>query len=88
MIVEASKAKEFIFEDEERETFFISKSLDKILEKSDNKLYHVYAVLDTQVGEKLFQMDWSYGGEPIIMRVFLHKGYLLKYYDYYKIVEL
>lgn len=85
-----AKAKEFMFVDKHRETIWFSKDLDKLLEKQTDtyKLSHIYAILDTEVGEKLFTLDYAYSGEIIIMRLFLHKKYMLDYYWFYKVKEL
>ena len=42
-------------------------------------LIGIYAVIDTPSGEKLFNLDYSYDGEPMIMDVFVHKKTYLEY---------
>lgn len=80
--MDKEKAKEFIFYDMfspgDKETIYISKDLDKLIEMNDGSLNSIYAVVDTESGEKLFCMDFAYSGEPIIMQVFLHKDYFMK----------
>lgn len=84
------KAKEFILmpvliDDK----IFISKSLDKILEKNgDDGLIGVYGVIDTPDGEVLMTTDWSYSGKPIMMRRFLHKKFFINEFTTKKIIRL
>lgn len=78
--MDKEKAKEFIFYDNLEEKIYISKDINKLIELNDASLCGIYAVVDTENGEKLFEMDFAYSGEPIIMRVFLHKDYFMKYY--------
>lgn len=46
---------------------------------NDGKLHLIYAVVETESGDTLMEMDWSYAGEPIIMRRFIHKEFLIKF---------
>ena len=84
------KAKEFILmpvliDDK----IFVSKSLDKILEKNgDDSLIGVYGVIDTPDGEVLMTTDYSYSGEPIMMRRFLHKKFLINEFTTKEIIYL
>lgn len=80
--MDKEKAKEFIFIDNIEDKIYISKNLDSLIELNDGSLIGIYAVVDTEGGEKLFEMDFAYSGEPIIMRVFLHKKYVMDYYHY------
>lgn len=87
--MEKEKAKEFIVKN--RNKIYITKDFDKAIEKTEHqKAWEVCAVLDTEVGEKLFNMAYSYNGEPIIMgtRVFVHKEYYLRYYSWCEIINL
>lgn len=70
-------------------SFYISKDVQTLIELNPrHNLIWIYAVVDTENGEKLFEMDFAYSGEPIIMRVFLHKKYFMDYHWTAKIVEL
>ena len=87
--MDKEKAKEFIFHDiEHDDKIYISKDIDKLIELNEGSLTGIYAVVDTEIGEKLFEMDFAYSGEPIIMRVFLHKKYFMDYYDSSEIIKL
>ena len=89
--MEAANAKEFMYfvnGISHYGTVYVSKTLDKILEKSDNSLAFVYGVIDTPSGEKLMHMDWSYSNEPILMDVFLHKDYIMNYYEDAEFINL
>lgn len=86
--METSKAKEYLYKDMNNRKIYIAKDLYKILELTDNELFFVYAVIDTPNGEKLFEMDYSYSGEPIVMRVLIHKDYYMKAHRSYKVINL
>lgn len=88
--MDKEKAKEFIFHDifGDEDIIYISKNLDKLIELNNGGLEEVFAVVDTENGEKLFEMDFAYSGEPIIMRVFLHKKYFLEAHSDIKIKNI
>lgn len=88
--MDKEKAKEFIFLDirNDAEKIYISKDLDKLMELNEGTLNSIYAVVDTESGEKLFEMDFAYSGEPIIMRVFLHKKFFMNHYWNIEKIEL
>ena len=46
---------------------------------NDGELYFIYAVVETESGDTLMNMEWSYSEEPIIMCRFIHKEFFLKY---------
>lgn len=80
-------AKEFIYKREG--AIYISTDLSRIEEVAGRgKLYLAYGVVDTPSGEKLFHIDYAYSGDPILMDVFLHKDYFMKYYDHLKVIHL
>lgn len=86
--MDKEKAKEFIFLEPDESKIYISKDVYELIELNDGSLAGIYAVVDTENGEKMFEMDFAYSGEPIIMRVFLHKEYFLKHYRHCKKIEL
>ena len=88
--MDKEKAKEFIFLDimNDVEKIYISKDLDKLMELNEGTLNSIYAVVDTESGEKLFEMDFAYSGEPIITRVFLHKKFFMDHYWNIEKIEL
>lgn len=87
--MDKEKAKEFLFcPHEGQNKIYISKDLQKLMDMNDGELFWIYAVIDTASGEVLMSMDWSYSGEPIIMRRFIHKAYFLKHYHNKTIVKL
>ena len=83
--MDKEKAKEFIFYEILEDKIYVSKNIDSLIELNDGSIIGIYAVVDTENGEKLFEMDFAYSGEPIIMRVFLHKAYFM---DYHKGAEI
>lgn len=87
--MDAVKAKEFIFLDLwNDEKIYISQDLQKLIDLNGGSLNSIYAVVDTESGEKLFEMDFAYSGEPIIMRVFLHKKFFMDHYWNREIINL
>lgn len=87
--MDTAKAKEFIFLDLwNDEKIYISKDLQTLIDMNDGSLTSIYAVVDTESGEKLFEMDFAYSGEPIIMRVFLHKKFFMDHYWNREIINL
>lgn len=81
-------AKEFIYKSRKDNTIYICKNLQRLLEISCNHIWDIYGVVDTPQGEKLFELDFAYSGEPIIMRVFLHKDSFFMFYDGMKIIDI
>lgn len=79
--MDKEKAKEFIFLDLwHDEKIYISKDLQTLIDMNEGTLDSIYAVVDTENSEKLFEMDFAYSGEPIIMRAFLHKDFFMRHY--------
>lgn len=90
--MDKEKAKAFLFDASHSQgiakTIFISKDLQRLLDMNDGELFFIYAIIDTESGETLMNMDWSYSGEPIIMRRFIHLKYFLKYHWDKKVINL
>lgn len=86
--MDKEKAKEFIYAPHDEKNIYVSKDIQTLLDRGDNELFWIYAVIDTASGEVLMSMDWSYSGEPIIMSRFIHKAYFLKHYHNKTIVKL
>lgn len=86
--MEKEKAKEFWFIDHDSKKIYISKDVQVLIDLNDGRLISVFAVVETAVGDKLFEMDFAYSGEPIIMRVFLHKEFILNWYIDYRVVDV
>lgn len=89
--MDIAKAKEFIYRPifSDNRHLYISKTLQPLLDISGGKITDIFAVLSTDLGDKLFYLDFNYCGDPIVMNIFLHKKYFLEYYkDSRKIVYL
>ena len=67
---------------------YVSKDLQKLMDLNDGELYFIFAVVETDSGDTLCNMDWSYANEPIIMGRFIHKDYFFKYYSDAEVVDL
>ena len=87
--MDTARAKEFIYYDIDEDIIYLSTDLQKLIDlHPEHDLTFVYGVVDTESGEKLFEMDFAYSGEPILMRVFLHKDYYMEYHSDAKIVRV
>lgn len=86
--MDKERAKEFLFYDMDDEKIYISKDLQKLIDLNDGSLISIFGVVDTESGEKLFEMDFAYSGEPILMRVFLHKQYFMDYHYDSEVINL
>ena len=87
--MDKEKAKEFLYYDDDANIIYVSQDLQKLINRHPyHGLTWIYAIVDTESGEKLFEMDFAYSGEPIIMRVFLHKKYFMEYHWTAKIIKL
>lgn len=86
--MDKEKAKAFLLRHEGERRIYISKDLQELLDKNDGELFLLYAVIETESGDTLMHMDWSYSGEPIIMHRFIHKEYFMKHYWFYEVVYL
>ena len=90
--MDKEKARAFLFDGSHGEkdcaTLYKSKDLQRLLDMNDGGLYFIYAIIDTESGETLMNMDWSYSGEPIIMDRFIHLDFYLKYHWNAKVIDL
>ena len=86
--MDKEKAKEFSFKDGGSKKIYVSKDLQTLLDKNDGELVWIYAVIETESGDTLMNMDWSYSGEPIIIDRFIHKDYFMQHYNFYEVIKL
>lgn len=90
--MDKEKAKAFLFdathEHDGCKTLYKSKDLQKLIDMNNGDLFFIYAIIETESGDTLMNMDWSYSGEPIIMGRFIHLDYFLKYHWNKKIITL
>ena len=90
--MDITKAKEFIFLDTisslSTGKIYVSKDVHKLIEMNGGTLISIFAVIDTENGEKLFYMDFSYSGEPLIFGVFIHKDFFMRAYSHLEIVNV
>ena len=78
--MDIAEAKEFIYRDPTANYIIISKTLQPLIDRLPKKNFlhaFIYAVLDTPAGEKMFYIDWSYTGGPILMGVWIHKKFFM-----------
>jgi hypothetical protein len=90
--MDKEKAKEYIFLDTvnmlNTDKIYVSRDLDTLIKMNDGSLTSIYAVVDTESGENLFEMDFNYCGEPIIMGRFIHKEFFMKWHDHLEVVNV
>ena len=86
--MDKERAKSFMYTPEEGKKIYMSKNLQDLLDLSNNSLINIYAILETESGDTLCNMDWSYSGEPIIMDRFIHLEYYLDHYWFKEIIKL
>lgn len=77
--MDKEKAREYLFDSQDEHKIYISKDLQKLMDMNSGELFFIYAVVETESGDTLMEMDWSYAGEPIIMHRFIHKDYFIKF---------
>ena len=77
--MDKERAKEYLFDDQVRNKIYISKDLQKLMDMNSGELFFIYAVVETESGDTLMYMEWSYAGEPIIMHRLIHKDYFIKF---------
>ena len=78
--MDKERAKEFLFDADiiNENNIYISKDLQKLIDMNEGRLISIFAVVETESGDTLMEMDWSFDGEPIIMHRFIHKDYFLQ----------
>lgn len=88
--MDIAKAKEFMYIPYEGSVIYISKDLWKLIEMCGRKGMHcnMYAIIETESGDTMMFLDWSYSDEPIIMGRFIHLSYFLDYYSNKEIIKL
>lgn len=87
--MDKERAKSFVLDKvEDCRKIYVSKDLQKLLDKNDGELYFIYAIVETESGDTLCNMDWSYADEPVIMGRFIHKDYFFKHYGHIEVVDL
>ena len=87
--MELEFAKEFIYRDMDTHTIYVTKTVAKLLEICpEHKIRHsAWAVLDTERGMELFELDTTYSGELFLWMRFMHRDSFFGFYNDYKIVN-
>lgn len=77
--MEISKVKYFAHQDVLNDTIIWSRDIESL---QDIDCYDIglYGVLETSEGDILFQIDFTYDGEPFVWRKFMHMDSYLKFY--------
>ena len=87
--MELEFAKEFIYRDMDTNTIYITRSVDKLREICPaHKIRHsAWAVLDTERGMELFELDTTYSGELFLWMRFMHRDSFFGFNNNYKVVN-
>lgn len=81
-------AKEFILRDLDNDLIYITKSYDKFLELlKEDKYLTPFAVVETERGLEIFDIDINYDGEYFIWQRVMHKDSFLKFHNDNKIIS-
>lgn len=90
--MDKEKAKAFLFDATHNSGYcrciYKSKDIQKLLDMNDGELFFIYAIIETESGDMLMNMDWSYNQEPIIMGRFIHLDFFLKYHWNKKLIDI
>ena len=77
--MDKANAKYFLFDDQKTHKLYKSKDLQTLLDMNNNRLTWILAVISTESGDTVMDMDWSYAGEPIIMQRITHLEFYLNW---------
>lgn len=86
--MELQNAKEFIFNDMDAHKIYISKDLQKLRDMNNGFLEFITAVVETESGDTLMELDTNYNGEVYIWRRVIHKDYYMKHYCNWEVVKV
>lgn len=81
--MDISKVKYFVHHDVLNYTMIYAKDFETI-QTVENYDIGLYGVIETEEGDVLFEIDWAYSGEPIILKKFMHLKSFLGFYKYRK----
>lgn len=86
--MELEFAKEFIYRDMDTQTIYIIHSVDQLREICPARKirYSAWAVLDTERGMELFELDTTYLGELFLWRRFMHRDSFFGFHNDYNVV--
>lgn len=87
--MELEFAREFIYRDIDTHTIYVTKTVDKLLEVCPKyRIRHsAWAVLDTERGMELFDLDYDVDHELFLWMRFMHRDSFFGFYNDYKIVN-
>lgn len=86
--MEIQFAKEFILRDVMNDLIYITKSYNKFLELIQKDKYLTpFAVVDTERGLEIFEIDRRYDGEYFIWRRMMHRDSFLRFHNDNKIIK-
>lgn len=81
--MDISKVKYFVHLDVLAGTIIYAKDLETMQTIEDYDI-SLYGIIETEEGDVLFEIDWTYGGEPFVWQRFMHLKSFLGFYKYRK----
>lgn len=87
--MDVAKAKFFVYHGfKDENVIYVSRDIQTLIDKQDAIIPIINAVVETESGEIMFDMDTTYSGEPIITRRFMHYETYKQFHPSCKIIEL
>lgn len=81
--MDISRVKYFVHHDVFDDTMIYAKDFETIQTIEDYDI-GLYGIIETEEGDVLFEIDWTYGGEPFVWKKFMHLKSFLRFYMYRK----
>lgn len=81
--MDISKVKYFVHQDVLTDTMIYAKDFETIQTIEDYDI-GLYGIIETEEGDVLFEIDWTYSGEPFVWKRFMHLRSFLCYYRHRK----
>ena len=81
--MDISKVKYFVHQDVLADTMIYAKCLETLQSIEDYDI-GLYGIIETSEGDVLFEIDYTYDGEPFVWKKFMHLKSFLGFYRYRK----
>ena len=81
--MDISKVKYFVHHDVLESTMIYAKDFETIQTIEDYDI-GLYGIVETAEGDVLFEIDWTYSGEPFVWKKFMHLKSFLGFYRHRK----
>ena len=85
--MDISKVKYFVHRDVLADTTIYAKDFETIQTIEDYDI-GLYGIIETEEGDVLFEIDWTYSGELFVWKKFMHLKSFLGFYKHRKVKYL